>query len=50
MIKCNVISHRGANRRAPQNTIPAFEHSIKIGVDVNKIHLFDKETEMSLLK
>ena len=30
---CKVISHRGANRRAPQNTIPAFEHSIKIGVD-----------------
>lgn len=30
---CKVISHRGANRRAPQNTIPAFENSIKIGVD-----------------
>ena len=30
---CKIISHRGANRRAPQNTIPAFEHSIKIGVD-----------------
>lgn len=30
---CKVISHRGANRRAPQNTLPAFEHSIKIGVD-----------------
>ena len=30
---CKIISHRGANRRAPQNTIPAFENSIKIGVD-----------------
>ncbi len=30
---CKVISHRGANKRAPQNTLPAFEQSIKIGVD-----------------
>ncbi len=30
---CKVISHRGANKRAPQNTLPAFENSIKIGVD-----------------
>lgn len=33
MAICNVISHRGANRRAPQNTIPAFKESLEIGVD-----------------
>ncbi len=29
----NVISHRGANRVAPQNTIAAFEKSVEIGCD-----------------
>ena len=33
MKKPLVISHRGANKYAPQNTIPAFEKSIEIGVD-----------------
>lgn len=33
MTDCKVISHRGANRQAPQNTIPAFERSLEIGVD-----------------
>ena len=33
MIKCNVISHRGANMVAPQNTIEAFKKSIEIGCD-----------------
>ena len=33
MAKCNVISHRGANRVAPQNTIPAFESALEIGID-----------------
>lgn len=33
MERCKVISHRGANRRAPQNTMPAFIKSDKIGVD-----------------
>lgn len=28
-----VISHRGANREAPENTIPAFERALKMGVD-----------------
>ncbi len=28
-----IISHRGANRYAPQNTLPAFEKSIQLGVD-----------------
>ena len=28
-----VISHRGANKVAPQNTLPAFEKSLEIGVD-----------------
>lgn len=32
-MKTNVISHRGANFFAPQNTIPAFEKSLEIGVD-----------------
>lgn len=32
-MSCKVISHRGANRHAPQNTLPAFEKSIAIGVD-----------------
>ncbi len=30
---CKVISHRGANLYAPQNTIPAFVKSNQIGVD-----------------
>lgn len=33
MAKCKVISHRGANKVAPQNTIPAFEKSLEIGCD-----------------
>ncbi|MGN0574301.1 MAG: glycerophosphodiester phosphodiesterase [Acutalibacteraceae bacterium] len=33
MADCKVISHRGANLRAPQNTIPAFQKSLEIGVD-----------------
>ena len=33
MSVCKVISHRGANKQAPQNTIPAFEKSLEIGVD-----------------
>lgn len=33
MAHCNVISHRGANKYAPQNTIPAFKKSLEIGVD-----------------
>ena len=33
MTNCNVISHRGANQVAPQNTIEAFEKSIEIGCD-----------------
>ena len=33
MAICNVISHRGANKQAPQNTIPAFQKSLEIGVD-----------------
>lgn len=33
MSSCNVISHRGANQVAPQNTISAFRKSIEIGCD-----------------
>lgn len=33
MADCKVISHRGANKVAPQNTLPAFKKSIEIGVD-----------------
>ena len=33
MAFCKVISHRGANRQAPQNTLPAFKKSLEIGVD-----------------
>lgn len=33
MAECKVISHRGANRQAPQNTLPAFKKSLEIGVD-----------------
>lgn len=33
MIKCNIISHRGSNRIAPQNTLPAFRKSIQYGVE-----------------
>lgn len=32
-MNCKVISHRGANLHAPQNTLPAFEKSLEIGVD-----------------
>src|SRR5574344_2001421 len=28
-----VISHRGANKYAPQNTLAAFEKSVQIGID-----------------
>ena len=28
-----IIAHRGANREAPENTIPAFEKALDIGVD-----------------
>lgn len=31
MANCKVISHRGANKDAPQNTIPAFRRSLEIG-------------------
>lgn len=33
MAKINVISHRGANKYAPQNTVPAFQKSLEIGID-----------------
>lgn len=33
MVKCNVISHRGANKVAPQNTLEAFKKSIQFGAD-----------------
>lgn len=33
MAECNVISHRGANLVAPQNTIEAFKKSKEIGCD-----------------
>lgn len=33
MAECNVISHRGANLVAPQNTIVAFQKSMEIGCD-----------------
>lgn len=33
MAVCKVISHRGANLEAPQNTLPAFVKSVEIGVD-----------------
>lgn len=33
MAKCNVISHRGANRVAPQNTLDAFKRSIQYKAD-----------------
>ncbi len=33
MAECNVISHRGANRVAPQNTLEAFKNSIKFKAD-----------------
>ncbi len=33
MSHINVISHRGANIYAPQNTLPAFKKSLEIGID-----------------
>lgn len=33
MYNVNIIAHRGANKRAPQNTIPAFEKAIEMGTD-----------------
>lgn len=32
-MKTNIISHRGANFFAPQNTLPAFKKSLEFGVD-----------------
>lgn len=36
-----IIAHRGANRHAPQNTVPAFKKALEIGCDgfENDIHL-----------
>lgn len=33
MRKVNIISHRGANGYAPQNTLPAFEKSVELNAD-----------------
>lgn len=33
MYNVNIIAHRGANKVAPQNTIPAFEKAIEMGTD-----------------
>ncbi len=33
MYNVNIIAHRGANKTAPQNTIPAFENAIAMGTD-----------------
>lgn len=33
MVECNVISHRGANKVAPQNTLEAFKKSIQYKAD-----------------
>ena len=33
MSDCLVITHRGANRYAPQNTLPAFQRAVEIGTD-----------------
>lgn len=33
MEQINIISHRGANIYAPQNTLPAFRRSLELGVD-----------------
>ncbi len=33
MYTINIIAHRGANKRAPQNTIPAFQKAIDMGTD-----------------
>ena len=33
MYSVNVIAHRGANKRAPQNTLPAFQKAIEMGTD-----------------
>ena len=33
MYNVNIIAHRGANKRAPQNTLPAFEKALEMGTD-----------------
>ena len=33
MYNVNIIAHRGANKRAPQNTLPAFQKAIEMGTD-----------------
>lgn len=33
MYSVNIIAHRGANKRAPQNTLPAFQKAIEMGTD-----------------
>ena len=37
----NIIAHRGANKQAPQNTIPAFRRAIELKADgfENDVHL-----------
>ena len=33
MYNVNIIAHRGTNKRAPQNTLPAFQKAIEMGTD-----------------
>ena len=35
MYSVNIIAHRGANKRAPQNTIPAFKKAIEGKIESN---------------
>ncbi|MCR5485289.1 MAG: glycerophosphodiester phosphodiesterase [Clostridiales bacterium] len=37
----NIIAHRGANKYAPQNTVPAFQKAVELGCDgfENDVHL-----------
>ena len=30
---CKIIAHRGANKKAPQNTLPAFRLAVEEGAD-----------------
>lgn len=42
MYSVNIIAHRGANKRAPQNTLPAFQKAIDMGT-----HGFETDVHLS---
>ncbi len=47
-----IIAHRGANKYAPQNTVPAFKKALELGCDgfENDVHLATRYSNPICLK